>query len=70
MNVILHTELTGQEWGKLYDSLAGYTQYLLGRGVVAAYEGDAEGHEYWKNEADQIMVLHDKIKLSLVEVKQ
>lgn len=69
MNVILHTELTGQEWGKLYDSLAGYTQYLLGRSMIAAYEGDTKSHEYWKNEADQMMVLHDKIKLSLVEVK-
>ena len=69
MNVILHTELTRQEWGKLYDSLAGYTQYLLSRGVVAAYEGDTESHEYWKNEADQMMMLHDKIKLSLVGVK-
>ena len=69
MNVILHTELSRQEWGKLYDSLAGYTQYLLGRSVIAAYEGDAESYEYWKNEANRVMMLHDKIKLSFVEVE-
>lgn len=69
MNVILHTELTSQEWGRLYGSLSSYTQYLLSRSMIAAYEGDTESHCYWKNEADQIMMLHDKIKLSLVEVK-
>ena len=70
MNVILHTELTGQEWGKLYDSLAGYTQYLLSRSMIAAYDGDTKSYEYWKSKADQIMVLHDKIKLSIAEVKE
>lgn len=70
MNVILHTELTGQEWAKLYDSLAGYTQYLLSRSMIAAYDGDTKSHEYWKIKADQIMVLHDKIKLSIAEVKE
>ena len=70
MNVILHAELTGQEWGKLYDSLAGYTQYLLSRSMIAAYDGDTKSYEYWKGKADEIMVLHDKIKLSIAKVKE